>query len=157
MPMTPTLIVRETATKGEGIFSISAIPKGRTVYRFIGWKRTDEETPYSDDPLQIASSMWLDMCGTIGVKFNHSCDPNCRVVLQNSQASLVALEDVPGGSELTFDYSTTCSERNWSMRCECGAMGCRKEILRFAKLPIDLRNHYLGLNAVLWFALADQI
>ncbi len=41
---------------------------------------------------------------------------------------LVALRDISVDEELHFDYSTTMSEGDWTMRCRCGAAQCRSLI-----------------------------
>ena len=65
--------------------------------------------------------------------FNHSCDPNCRVLVprddtENSKAIVQTLRDVEAGEELTFSYLEDESEpyqvrqeqlRDYGFKCRC--------------------------------------
>uniref|UniRef100_A0AAV2L1K0 Nuclear receptor binding SET domain protein 1b n=1 Tax=Knipowitschia caucasica TaxID=637954 RepID=A0AAV2L1K0_KNICA len=58
---------------------------------------------------------------------NHSCRPNCETqkwtVNGDTRVGLFALEDVPAGTELTFNYNLECLG-NGKTVCKCGALNC---------------------------------
>lgn len=62
--------------------------------------------------------------------------------------TLVAIRPIASGEEITWDYSTTMSEDDWEMDCNCGAPSCRKRIRDFKYLPPKLREHYQVLGIV---------
>ncbi|KAI4728555.1 SET domain-containing protein [Aureobasidium sp. EXF-10728] len=76
---------------------------------------------------------------------NHSCDPNCRLFTVSYNRfdrriydlAFFALENIPAGTELTFDYNdveeretgpTNDGEGNAFVRCYCGADNCRGKL-----------------------------
>lgn len=78
--------------------------------------------------LQIGASIYLGPSVEVPVDVvNHSCMPNCWVRIQDTSASLVALEDIAAGAELFFDYSTVQTDSS-KMACFCGTHKCRKVI-----------------------------
>lgn len=81
---------------------------------------------------------------------NHSCEPNCRQFTVSSNKhdyrvydlAFFAMEDIPAGTELTFDYQDKDEQEEWDaiqqreealrdprnagrQRCNCGATKCR--------------------------------
>ena len=74
---------------------------------------------------------------------NHSCEPNA--VLRGS--FLVALKDIPEGSEVTFDYNTTEWEMAHPFPCACGAPGCVGTVAGFRHLDPVTRKRLSPLVA----------
>merc|ERR1712018_1039959 len=79
--------------------------------------------------------MTMDACrmidagpkGNIARFTNHSCDPNCETqkwtVNGDTRVGLFALQDIPSGSELTFNYQfETMGEVK--QICLCGSKNC---------------------------------
>ncbi|XP_077589499.1 histone-lysine N-methyltransferase, H3 lysine-36 specific-like [Stigmatopora nigra] len=58
---------------------------------------------------------------------NHSCQPNCETqkwtVNGDTRVGLFALQDIPKGVELTFNYNLECLG-NGKTACKCGAPNC---------------------------------
>ena len=54
---------------------------------------------------------------------NHSCSPNCKITVQNSEVSLLILQRVSNGEELTVDY-TFGGQEALGFECRCGATTC---------------------------------
>ncbi len=52
---------------------------------------------------------------------NHSCDPNCWY----NGDILVARRLILPGEEITYDYATDTTAREWGFRCNCGSPACR--------------------------------
>lgn len=65
--------------------------------------------------------------GNLARFINHSCDPNCmaRVVMVGKDPKIViyASEDIPAGSEITYDYKFPIE--NDKIVCLCGEESCR--------------------------------
>jgi hypothetical protein len=70
---------------------------------------------------------------------NHKCKPN--LAIDSDAISFIAIEDIPAGSELTFDYSIS-EHSQWEMPCSCGVDGCRKVIKSIDSLPSDFFATY---------------
>lgn len=51
---------------------------------------------------------------------NHSCEPNAFL----RGLTLVALDDIPEGAEITFDYNTTEWDMAHPFACVCGTPAC---------------------------------
>jgi histone-lysine N-methyltransferase SUV39H len=69
---------------------------------------------------------------------NHSCEPNCGVYvvkynkndMYRYNLAFFAVEDIPKGQELTFDYKENDIDADFipdedSIPCKCGASCCR--------------------------------
>lgn len=65
------------------------------------------------------------------VGYNHSCDPNAKVVLMEGLplAFLVSKKPIEKGAEITTDYSVTFTSDTQEMSaCKCGSINCRGHI-----------------------------
>jgi len=65
---------------------------------------------------------------------NHSCDPNCDAVIEESRIWIETIRDVEPGEELAYDYAYVLEERHSpaakrKFPCNCGARNCRGTIL----------------------------
>ncbi len=149
---------------GLGLFAAADIPAGAVIMFFTGEILSLEEVLASgiDEsyPLQVGRSTYLDLDSRSRVA-NHSCDPNAAL---RSDRVLVALRDIRREGEICYDYSTTMSERRWTMECQCGEPSCRKIVGDFHDLPRALQQQYLQLGIVqsfivreLWAALTGQV
>lgn len=101
--------------------------------------------------LQIGRTTYIDLCEP-GIYANHSCTPNVGI---RGNTELFALRDISQGEEIRYDYSTTMSERRWTMECRCGSPVCRGVIRDFHELPTALQSHYLALRAVQPFIVGE--
>ena len=69
-------------------------------------------------------------------RFNHSCDPNCKLV--NRQT--IALRDIAVGEELTYDYGLTEVDLWYRFWCDCGGPKCRLLITNLDYLHPAIRQ-----------------
>jgi uncharacterized protein len=53
---------------------------------------------------------------------NHSCDPNSWY---DEGHTLLARRDIKQGEEITYDYGSDTTSRDWGFRCTCGSSRCR--------------------------------
>jgi uncharacterized protein len=146
----------EKCELGLGLFAATDIRANSAIFRFEGQiLRTPQVEALGDAacyPIQIGPTEYLDPQPP-GRFINHSCAPNTGIRNDNE---LIALVDIHCGEELRFDYSTTMSERSWTMACHCGAPACRKLIRDFRELPTTLQQHYLSLGIVQSFIVMDM-
>jgi len=140
---------------GLGLFAAVDIPAGATILLFTGEIiNLDEVLSSGQDecyPLQFATTLYLDLDARSRI-VNHSCVPNAGL---RSDRVLVALRDIRFGEEICYDYSTTMSERRWTMQCRCALAECRGIVGDFHDLPPSLKEHYLQLGIVQSFIVAE--
>ena len=82
------------------------------------------------------------------VYINHSCAPNAGLRFTADGVFLTALQPIPAGEEIAWDYSTTLAEPDWSMQCGCGSPQCRGVVRAFALLPAETQDRYRALGIV---------
>jgi hypothetical protein len=71
---------------------------------------------------------------------NHSCRPNVAIV---TKRKVIALTDIPAGSEIVMDYSLTEAEDAWRMQpCLCGETCCRDIIGPIMTIPRKTYEKY---------------
>jgi uncharacterized protein len=71
---------------------------------------------------------------------NHSCDPTCWY----EGEMIVARRDIMPGEEITYDYATDCTGRDWDFQCICGSAQCRGRLSRddWKNLQAVYRDHF---------------
>lgn len=95
--VTKQFVDRNWSAVEKDLFARYAVPLSRHIY--ILW---------DDDP-----SVWAPQ--------NHSCNPNTGY----DGLNVIALKDIPSGTELTLDYATFLDETMEPFACQCGAVDCR--------------------------------
>lgn len=150
--MLENLEVRESGEMGRGIFTRQPIQRGAEILKFDGRIITLEEIlrrPASMEcyPLQIGNGLYLDIQPPESL-VNHSCAPNAGIL---NDTWLVAMEDIPRGAQIFYDYSTTMLGDSWRMNCRCGTPGCRGVVGEFTDLPVEAMRKYLELWVVQTF------
>ena len=127
---------------GKGLFTEVKIPMNIPLFEFTGNLYKLEELPDKNHPaiIQVGLNAYLGPSGDLGDYINHSCDPNCKVHCVGNRGIVYSLYDIAIGSELTFDYSTTStdSEEQWKLDCNCGSFKCRKVISGGHRLNYEL-------------------
>lgn len=141
---------------GLGLFAATDIAEGDTILFFTGELIGLEEVLASgiDEsyPMQVGPTTYLDLDSRSRV-VNHSCAPNSGL---RSDRILIALRDIPANQEIVYDYSSTMSERRWTMECRCGEERCRGIVGDFQDLPTPLQQHYLQLGIVQSFIVWER-
>lgn len=125
----------EAGAKGLGVFAERDYAAGSPLLIFGGPRvaRKDLPTPYTDDKyLQIGPDLFLGPSGGLDDFVNHSCEPNAHLLL-GRDVILLADRPIKAGEEVTFDYSTTMQDEDWSSPCHCGAPSCRGLIAERAR------------------------
>ena len=141
----PLFEVRRSAIHGLGGFALQRIPKGARIIEYTGERITGEEGDrrYDDTAehphvlLFVVDKHTVIDAGVGGndARFiNHSCEPNCRTVVQRKRVYVEALKTIAKGEELTYDYNLTregneTPEIEQQFACHCGAKTCRGTML----------------------------
>jgi len=146
-----------TACKhGRGVFAADFIAKGSLILVFSGpiisLDQAVSKGEKSFNSLQIGPNQYLDT-EQPGMFVNHSCEPNAGI---RADIYLVALRDIQPGEEITFDYSTSMSEKLETMACQCGCPSCRRIIGDFHDLPNELKVRYLQQGIVQSFIVQEH-
>ncbi|XP_012713566.2 histone-lysine N-methyltransferase, H3 lysine-36 specific [Fundulus heteroclitus] len=135
-----TVEIYRTLSCGWGLRAISDIKKGAFVSEYVGEVIDEEECR-----ARIRHAQEHDICnfymltldkdriidagpkGNQARFMNHSCQPNCETqkwtVNGDTRVGLFALQDIPKGVELTFNYNLEC-RGNGKTACKCGAPNC---------------------------------
>ncbi|CAL8263831.1 unnamed protein product [Lota lota] len=129
-----------TLARGWGLRAIFDIKKGAFVNEYVGEVIDEEECR-----ARIRHAQENDICnfymltldkdriidagpkGNQARFMNHCCQPNCETqkwtVNGDTRVGLFAIQDIPKGVELTFNYNLECLG-NGKTVCKCGAPNC---------------------------------
>jgi SET domain-containing protein len=138
---------------GKGVFANKNFNKGEVIFEFHGNFYTAQQipTPYNkieDHYVQIDKNLYLGPSNDLDDLFNHSCNPNAGLKINNKKIFLVAIKKIKKGDEITWDYSTSMDEDDWELNCNCGSKNCRGRIRDFKYLPANIQKKYLALGIV---------
>jgi SET domain-containing protein len=141
--------VRRSPIQGRGVFAREPIAGGTRILEYTGERITSAEADagaadddssrahhtvffYVDDDTVIDGSRG----GSEACFVNHSCDPNCEIVIARRRVYIHSLRDIAPGDELTYDYwyvtdeSYTLDDLRRIYPCRCGAALCRGTLSR---------------------------
>jgi hypothetical protein len=138
---------------GKAVYAGQGYQIGDDIIRFKGQVFHRDHIPASlhdaeDRFLQIGLDTFIGPSDGIDDLFNHSCAPNAGIRFAEEGPVLIALGPIQVGDELTFDYSTTIIDHQWSMVCQCGARTCRGSVGEFTGLPVAVKARYIDLGIV---------
>ncbi|KAG7170657.1 histone-lysine N-methyltransferase Nsd1-like [Homarus americanus] len=149
----PNVCSFRTESRGWGLKTNQDVKKGEFVIEYVGELIDDEEFHRRilemhevkeenyyfltiDKDIMIDAVLLADSSLPTGVGshfvlwfrfMNHSCQPNCETqkwtVGGDTRVGLFAIEDIPAGFELTFNYNLQCVGTE-KKRCCCGAPNC---------------------------------
>jgi uncharacterized protein len=140
--------IRRSPIQGRGGFATQQIRKGARVAEYVGERISHEEGDrrYDDGDMKrhhtflfVVNSKILVDAGVGGndARFiNHSCDPNCEVVIEKKRIFIEAIQTIQPGEELFYDYSYDRDDAEGDdarYPCHCGAEDCRGTILAAPK------------------------
>lgn len=138
--------IRSSPIQGLGAFATRAIPAGTRLIEYAGERLTpaEAEARYPDTPEQrhhtflfaIDDEVVVDASvnGNEARFLNHSCAPNCDVVVDAQRLWIETIHDIEVGEELVYDYAFILPERHTPAAkkrypCHCGAITCRGTML----------------------------
>ncbi len=148
------LEIRDTKTsKGTGLFAKVAFPAKTVILEFGGviYNKTDVKMPKdAANYLQIGEETYFGLSGDMDDYINHSCAPNCGLRILGRRALLITLWEINPGTEITFDYSTSCNEtkEEWQLKCDCKAFNCRGIISGYQYLDAKTKEFYESRKVV---------
>jgi SET domain-containing protein len=142
--------LRQSPIHGLGAFSLTDIPKGTRIIEYTGEKISNAEADrrYDDEAMRqhhtflfiLNERTCVDAAfeGNESRFINHSCDPNCEAVIERGHIWIEALEKIPAGTELAYDYAyeddPDYTEKDLLFyACRCGAPNCRGTIVNTRK------------------------
>ncbi len=149
---TPAYRLRRSRVHGSGLFATRVIPNGVQVIEYVGERISHAEADRrhadkADDDghtflFTIDAKIVIDagVGGNISRFINHSCDPNCEVVLDDGRPFVESIRAIAPGEELAYDYNLTRSDDDSPevakvFACRCGTAKCRGTMLAPPKKP----------------------
>jgi SET domain-containing protein len=137
---------------GRGVFAVRPFQAGEEILAITGPRvdiRTLDEAAWHalmdrGEPVQVGPYEYIEP-DPPGRFLNHSCEPNAGL---RPDLVVVALQAIPAGSQVEFDYSCCMQEDYWTMECLCGTASCRRVIEDFRCLPAALQQTYLAAGVV---------
>lgn len=152
--MTRRIVARRSPIHGNGVFAVDTIAKGEHVIEYKGTLMTDAEADkmYGDGgetghtflfTLNDEYIIDANRKGNTARWINHSCDPNCQALIDESESGdprkdkvvIEAIRKIKPGEELTYDYGivldmphTARLKKVWS--CRCGSPKCIGTMLK---------------------------
>jgi SET domain-containing protein len=144
------VIVRRSHIAGRGVFARRDIPSGTRVLEYTGARITHDEADerYPDDDaadgnhhtflFAVDDRLVIDATtgGNESRFINHSCDPNCEIVVLRRRVFIDTVRDIAKGDELLYDYwymtdeSYTLADLRRIYPCRCGSPDCRGTLAR---------------------------
>ncbi len=145
----PPVRVRRSRIQGRGVFATREIGEGERIIEYLGTRISSEEADAQspddeasgrhhtflfavDDHVVIDGSRG----GNDARLINHSCDPNCDIIIERRRIFIDALKRIRVGEELSYDYwyvtdeSYTLDDLRRIYPCRCGASACRGTLAR---------------------------
>lgn len=149
--------VRRSAVHGTGLFATRTIEKGEKIIEYVGQRishaeadRRHAKKAHDDNHtflFTIDSKTVIDagVDGNDARFINHSCDPNCEVILEDGRPMIEALRTIAPSEELAYDYNLTredgdSPEVEKIFACRCGAKACRGTMLANKKTKAKAKN-----------------
>ena len=145
---------RRSPIHGNGVFATADIPaetelveyKGRLLTHAQADRLYDGTTDTGHTFLFTLNDRYVidaNVDGNVARWINHSCNPNCRAVIEENQEGrrskdrvlIETLRTIRAGEELTYDYGISLGERltprlKRIWQCRCGDPDCTGTMLR---------------------------
>jgi SET domain-containing protein len=147
------LIRRNSPIHGRGVFAARDLPAGHRLIRYRGKLCTPQQIESGDAGdsesghtfLFTLNEHWVidgAIQGNVARWINHSCDPNCEPILEETDDGVPAhdkifietIRPIRAGEEITYDYGITLDERHTERmkriwECRCGSPQCKGTML----------------------------
>lgn len=141
--MASKIIIGKSKIHGKGIFARQDIKKGEIVCIIKGPQmfkinRSMKDALSHPDWVGLKANNWVDPISPYKY-LNHSCDPNTAI---KGYKTLIAIENICKGAEITIDYSIIEGDYRWYMKCNCENKKCRKLIKSIGFLNPKLYQKY---------------
>lgn len=132
--LAPGLSISRSKIDGEGCFTKLPMSKGAIIAEYTGEKISQKEAKLrvrSGRGRRRISDIDERWCidgsrGGNGTQYiNHSCEPNCEVIVEQERILIYALRDIALGEEITTDYLYELGLEG--AQCNCQTPSCVKE------------------------------
>ena len=137
---------RLSGVHGKGVFALQDLAEGETLIEYIGevvsWKEALRRHPHDPKDPNHTFYFHIDEKHVIDAKhggnssrwINHSCKPNCEADENEGRVFIKALQNIPAGTELFYDYGLIIDGKytkklKAEYPCWCGAEACRGTLL----------------------------
>jgi len=138
---------KKSGVHGSGLFASQNIKKGLKIIEYVGDKVTKKEGDRRGDiqlnkaKRNINNGMVYifelnkryDIDGSVKYNharlINHSCSPNCEVVIDNNEIWILAIKKIKKNAELSYNYGYAYDEDYVDHTCKCGSSKCVGYIL----------------------------
>lgn len=122
MPATFKLAVQRSHS-GRGLFALERIPKGAFVIEYLGRPATPKQMIENRGKYLFWTSATTMIDGNIPQNtarfINHSCAPNCEVVVRRRRIYIFSRRAIQPGEELYYDYGEEYFKLHLAGRCRC--------------------------------------
>ena len=148
----PAYRVGRSRVHGKGVFATRMIRKGTCIIEYVGERISHEEADrrhakkaHGDNHtflFTIDAKTVID--GGVGGNesrfINHSCDPNCEVIIDDGHLLIEATRTIRPGEEIVYQYMITRApddppDIEQIFACRCGAASCTGSMLEPRKKP----------------------
>ena len=138
---------KKSSVHGRGLFASQNIKKGYQIIEYVGDKVTKREGDRRADK-QINKAKKYNKNGMVYVfelnkrydidgdvpynharLINHSCNPNCEVVIDNNHLWISAIKNIKKNNELSYNYGYSYDTDYGEHICKCGSSRCVGYIL----------------------------
>ena len=138
---------RKSSVHGRGLFASQNIKKGSQIIEYVGDKVTKREGDRRADK-QINKAKKYNKNGMVYVfelnkrydidgdvtynharLINHSCNPNCEVVIDNNRLWISSIKNIKKNNELSYNYGYSYDTDYGEHKCKCGSSRCVGYIL----------------------------
>ena len=138
---------RISSVHGRGLFASQYIKKGSQIIEYVGDKVTKREGDRrADKQINRAKknknngmvyifelNKRYDIDGDVSHNharlINHSCNPNCEVVIDNNYLWISAIKNIKKNHELSYNYGYSYDTDYDEHKCKCGSSKCVGYIL----------------------------
>jgi len=108
---------------GRGLFTQERIPKGSFVIEYVGRPATAKQIKENRGKYLFWTSDTSMIDGNVPENtarfINHSCAPNCEIIIRNRRVYVFALRTIQPGEELSYDYGEEYFEIHLAGSCRC--------------------------------------
>ncbi len=138
------IYISSSSIDGLGVIAGESIKKGDTIQHIKGESKTlvianKEDSLSNPNWIGIGKNKWIDP-NHPNQYLNHACDPNSGI---KGKVTMVALQDIHEGEEITIDYSIIEGDDLWEMNCSCGKANCRGKVRSILHIPQEQFEKYL--------------
>lgn len=128
-------VLEDSPIHRRGAFATRLIKKGTVIIEYAGERITFEEAKRREEInalkgttyVMVLDDNWCidgEVNGNESQYINHSCEPNCGIVVLKGRVFVSALRNIRSGEELTYDYAFPYDDVVRDP-CRCGSRSCR--------------------------------